>query len=59
MSKCERCQTCEECQAINQVVKDSCNVAFVLTMDGLGSPHIAAVATRAIGAFEALLARTQ
>lgn len=35
----------------------ACNVALVLTLDSLGSPHVAAVATKQISSFEPLLAR--
>lgn len=37
----------------------SCNVALVLTMDGLGCPFACAVAMRPIAAFEPLVARAQ
>lgn len=37
----------------------ACNVALVLTLDSLGCPFACAVATKAIGAFEPLLARAQ
>ncbi|KPI90277.1 hypothetical protein ABL78_0659 [Leptomonas seymouri] len=37
----------------------ACNVALVLTLDSLGCPYACAVATKAIGAFEPLLARAQ
>ncbi|KPA86209.1 hypothetical protein ABB37_00449 [Leptomonas pyrrhocoris] len=37
----------------------ACNVALVLTLDSLGCPYACAVATKAIRAFEPLLARAQ
>lgn len=37
----------------------ACNLALVLSIDPLGCPHVAAVATKNISAFEALLARVQ
>jgi hypothetical protein len=56
----------EECDAVEADDGDEvaealsvCNVALVMTLDSLGCPYACAVATKAIGAFEPLLARAQ
>lgn len=42
-----------------QMLMDACNATLTLSMDSLGCPYVALVATRHIDAFAALLARTQ
>ncbi|EPY23511.1 hypothetical protein AGDE_12786 [Angomonas deanei] len=45
----------KECQEL----LEECNTVFVLSVDSLGSPFVAAIATRYINVFEPMLARTQ